>query len=92
MTFTQKPAFTTSSSAAAFDVVVHPTKSDIWVSSSAGLHHSTDSGNTWTSISAASRGYHLSLGMPKTVGGYPAVFLVGVVDGIQGVYKSDNGC
>jgi len=91
VTFTKKTAFTTSSPTAAFEVVAHPTKkSDVWVSSSTGLHHSTDSGKTWTSISAVSRGYNFSLGAPKTAGGYPAIYLVGVVDGIQGVYKSDN--
>ncbi|KAF8424830.1 glycoside hydrolase family 74 protein [Tirmania nivea] len=79
VTFTQKTAFTTSfSSAAAFEIVAHLSKgSDVWVSSSAGLHDSTDGGNTWTSVSA-------------TAGGYPAIFLVGVVDGMQGVYRSDD--
>jgi len=92
VTFTPKTAFTTAYPyAVAFEIVAHPTKrSDVWVSSSAGLHHSTDGGNTWTSSSAVSKGYYFSLGAPKTVGGYPAIFLVGVVDGIQGVYRSDN--
>lgn len=91
VTFTKTAAFTASSSAAAFEIVAHPTKQrDVWVSSSAGLHHSTDSGKTWTTISAVSRGYNVSLGAPKTARGYPAIYLVGVVDGIQGVYKSDD--
>ena len=91
VTFTRKTAFTTSSFAVAFEIVAHPTKkSDVWVSSTTGLHRSTDGGSTWTSISAVSRGYKFSLGAPKTASGYPAIYLVGMVDAIQGVYRSDD--
>lgn len=90
-TFTLKATYTTSTASSPVEIVAHPTKaSDVWLSSSTGLFHSTNGGTTWTAISAVTRGYAFSLGAPKTTGGYPAIYLVGVVDAIQGVYKSDD--
>ncbi|KAF8475466.1 hypothetical protein BDZ91DRAFT_816990 [Kalaharituber pfeilii] len=90
-TFTQTGTFTSSSSSSAYRIVAHPTvANDVWVSSSTGLNRSSNGGATWTSVSAVTRGYAFGLGKPKTTGGYPAIFLVGTVDGVAGVYRSDD--
>ncbi|KAI5797887.1 glycoside hydrolase family 74 protein [Peziza echinospora] len=76
-----------------FDMQPHPTAagtSDLWLTTSTGLFRSKDAGKTFTKSAKVGRGYNFSLGAPKTAGAYPAIYLVGDVDGVAGVYRSDD--
>jgi hypothetical protein len=63
---------------------------DIWVSGETGLFHSIDSGTTFTQVSSVTAGISVALGKAAPGATYPAVFIVGTVDGVDGVYRSDN--
>ncbi|RPB14592.1 glycoside hydrolase family 74 protein [Morchella conica CCBAS932] len=81
----------TSSTSNPVKIVANPlTSGDVWVSSDIGLFHSTDFGATFSAISTVTRGYQFALGAPPTTDGYPAIYLVGTVDGSVGVFRSDD--
>jgi hypothetical protein len=55
------------------------------------LHHSTNSGATWTTISNVVEPYSVGFGAPKPGGGgYPSVYIVGWVSSVYGVWRSDD--
>ncbi len=58
-----------------------------------GLYHSTDSGATFTKVSPSTLTYAEAVGLGMAAPGqsYPAIYLVGIVDGVKGVYRSDDG-
>ncbi|KAI0067706.1 Oligoxyloglucan reducing end-specific cellobiohydrolase [Artomyces pyxidatus] len=71
-------------------IVVHPNiTGDVWVSSDAGLFHSTNLGTTFTPISGISAAWAIALGAPKSSGGYPAVFAAANIGGV-GYFRSDD--
>jgi hypothetical protein len=63
---------------------------DIWLAGSGGLWHSTNSGASFTKLGNVSTA--LSIGFGKAAPGqtYNALYLVGTVDGVAGVYRSDD--
>jgi hypothetical protein len=80
---------------------------DIWLADGNAVYHSVDSGATWTKLSnfASLWGSRdpsqwpevqgasvVALGKAAPGAAYPAaVYVVGVVNGVWGVYRSDNG-
>jgi xyloglucan-specific exo-beta-1,4-glucanase len=71
--------------------VVNPsTTGDVWVSTDAGLFHSTDSGSTFTAISGITQAWAIALGAPAKTGGYPAVFAAANIGGAVGYFRSDD--
>nr|QCR98305.1 GH74 xyloglucanase [Ganoderma applanatum] len=71
-------------------VIVNPNVTgDVWVSTDKGLFHSTDSGSSFTAISAVSQAWSIALGAPKTSGGYPAIFAAANIGGV-GYFRSDD--
>jgi len=65
---------------------------DIWITTGAGgLYHSTDSGASSTKVNSVTAAYLIGFGKTPTGGTYPAIYLHGVVDGVLGIYRSDDG-
>ncbi len=80
---------------------------DVWVADAHSVFHSLDGGATWTKLSVTGSiwGSHPSSEWPEVYGAtaialgkappgasYSAsVYLVGVINGVWGVYRSDNG-
>ncbi|THH34158.1 hypothetical protein EUX98_g40 [Antrodiella citrinella] len=78
------------SSTSPVKVVVNPgVTGDVWVSSDAGIFHSTDLGSTFTQISGVSQAWAIALGAPAVAGGYPALFAAANIGGV-GYFRSDN--
>jgi hypothetical protein len=63
---------------------------DIWLAGETGLFRSTDSGASFTRASNVSGAVNVGFGRAAPGQTYPAVFLVGTVEGVPGVYRSDN--
>jgi photosystem II stability/assembly factor-like uncharacterized protein len=55
-----------------------------------GFYHSTDSGSTFHAITGVTESHNVSFGKAATGQSYPAVFLVGTVNGVYGFFESDN--
>ncbi|KAI0337030.1 Oligoxyloglucan reducing end-specific cellobiohydrolase [Trametopsis cervina] len=76
-------------------IVVNPkTSGDVWVSTDKGLFHSTNSGTTFTPISAITQAWSIALGAPESTNSYPAIFAAANLQGSGagiGYYRSDNG-
>lgn len=66
---------------------------DIWVTDGNALYHSTDSGATWTKLTNGPQGVSLiALGKKAPNETYSAaVYVVGKVNGVWGIYRSNNG-
>ena len=67
---------------------------DLWVPLyGSGLTHSTNSGASFTAVSAVQYAAFVAVGKAATGQNYPAVFVVGRANGDSalGIYRSDNG-
>lgn len=79
------------SSSFPYKIVVHPTVAgDVWVSTEAGLFHSTNFGANFKAISNVSQTWAIALGAASSSGQYPSVFAVAKISGIGGIYRSDD--
>lgn len=84
------------------DLAVNPfAEGDIWLADANNLWHSVDSGLTWTKLNAMATvgteptdvhgAIKVALGVPATGSSYSAaVYLVGTINGTDGVYRSDD--
>ena len=84
------------------DLAVNPfAEGDVWLADADNLWHSTDSGATWVKLTAMAtvgsepaidRGaMKVALGVPAAGSQYSAaVYLIGTINGIDGVYRSDD--
>jgi hypothetical protein len=63
---------------------------DVWFAGSTGLLHSTDSGATFAKVSGVDSAVNVALGKAAPGATYPALFIVGTVGGVTGVFRSDN--
>jgi len=82
---------TLGSSYSPYKIVTHPTVAgDVWVSTNAGLFHSTNFGATFEAISDVSQAWGIALGAPSGSGQYPAIFAVAKISGTGGIYRSDD--
>ncbi len=63
---------------------------EFWIISKGGLIHSTDSGNK---VSVTPNVFAIAMGFGKAAPGRdtPAIFLVGKVGEIEGIFRSDDG-
>jgi xyloglucan-specific exo-beta-1,4-glucanase len=65
---------------------------DLWLTAGNGqLYHSTDAGKTFSAMTSV--GIVATVGFGKAAPGasYPAIYLSGVVGGVQGVFRSTDG-
>jgi hypothetical protein len=63
---------------------------DIWLAGSTGLFRSTNSGASFTKVSGVTDAVSVAFGKAAPGQSYQAVFIVGTVDGVKGVYRSDD--
>jgi photosystem II stability/assembly factor-like uncharacterized protein len=65
---------------------------DIWLSLNwNGLYHSTNSGATFSYVPSVQQAYSVGLGMSAPGASYPALFLFGMVNNVESIFRSDNG-
>ncbi len=89
-TFQAKNTFTASGTSAPRPVFGQA--GEVWVASfSGGLYRFTDSGATKTTISSVTTAYAVGFGMAATGQTHPAVYLIGIVQGQYGFFRSDDG-
>ncbi|WP_236904494.1 dockerin [Collimonas fungivorans] len=84
------------------DLAVNPfAEGDVWLADANNLWHSVDSGVTWTKLTAMATvgveytnvhgAIKVALGVPAAGSSYSAaVYLVGTINGTDGVYRSDD--
>jgi hypothetical protein len=84
------------------DLAVNPfTEGDVWLADANNLWHSVDSGATWTKLTAMATvgaeftnvhgAIKVALGVPAAGSAYSAaIYLVGTINGKDGVYRSDD--
>ena len=65
-------------------------KGDLWLAAFHGLYHSADSGNGFTRLPGVSEIHAFGFGKAAPKADSAALFLVGVVDGLRGVFRSDD--
>lgn len=63
---------------------------DIWLAGETGLFHSTNSGASFSKVSTVSEAKNIGFGRAAPGQAYQALYLVGEVDGVTGVYRSDD--
>lgn len=65
---------------------------DLWLPTSSGLYHSTNSGVSFTQIASIGGAPVVGFGMPAPGATYPAIYVVGTVSGVYGIFRSiDEG-
>jgi hypothetical protein len=65
---------------------------DLWLAEGpgGGLRHSTDGGATWTVVAALEQCFNVGLGKPQARDGYPTLYAVGIVNQVEGIYRSTD--
>jgi xyloglucan-specific exo-beta-1,4-glucanase len=63
---------------------------DLWLVANGGLYHSTDGATTFAVVSTASGVFALGLGMAQPGQAYPALYLGGIVNQVDGIFRSDD--
>ncbi|GAA4135189.1 xyloglucanase [Actinomadura keratinilytica] len=63
---------------------------DIWLAGDGGLYRSTDSGASFTRVPAVAKAVNIGFGKAAPGRSYQALYLVGTVGGVTGVFRSDD--
>lgn len=65
---------------------------DLWFSEGGlgGLWHSTDGGDTWAQIPGIQQSFNVGLGKSQKDGGYPTLYMDGIIKGETGIYRSTD--
>lgn len=63
----------------------------LWLPRANGLFRSTNGGRSFVRVANVSRAEYVGFGRAAPGGSYPAVYLAGVVSGVEGVFRSDDG-
>jgi hypothetical protein len=63
---------------------------DIWLPVATGLYHSTDSGASFARLASIDNAPLVGFGMAAPGASYPAVYAVGTVVGVYGIFRSDD--
>jgi hypothetical protein len=64
---------------------------DIWLAGGTnGLFHSTNSGTSFTKVATTTEALNIAFGKAAPGQSTMALFLIGTVDGVKGVFRSDN--
>jgi photosystem II stability/assembly factor-like uncharacterized protein len=63
---------------------------DLWIAAFDGLYHSTDAGRSFMKLNGVDEISAFGFGKGAPGSDYPALYLVGTVDGVRGVFRSDN--
>ena len=63
---------------------------DLWLAAFHGLYHSTDSGKAFVRLPGVTEIHGFGFGKAAPGQDSPALFLVGVVEGLRGIFRSDD--
>jgi hypothetical protein len=63
---------------------------DIWLAGETGLFRSTNSGTSFSQVSNVTDAVNVAFGAAAPGQSYQAIYLVGTVGGVTGVFRSDN--
>lgn len=63
---------------------------DLWIAAFNGLYHSADSGQTFIKVNGPDEIHGFGFGKAAFGMDYSALYLIGNVNGIRGIYRSDN--
>jgi hypothetical protein len=63
---------------------------EVWVAAGSNLYHSKSSGANATKVTGPSQLYSVGFGKAATGASYPAVYIVGTVGGVSGVFRSTD--
>jgi len=63
---------------------------DLWIAAFDGLYHSLDSGKTFKSLNGVEEIHAFGFGKAAPGASYPELYLVGTVQGIRGIFRSDD--
>jgi hypothetical protein len=66
------------------------TEGDLWLAAFNGLYHSTNTGKTFVRRGRVQEIHALGFGKGAPGADYSALYLIGVVDGVRGIFRSDN--
>jgi photosystem II stability/assembly factor-like uncharacterized protein len=64
---------------------------DVWIATGSGLHHSIDSGVSFTPVPAVETVSAVGFGLPAAGQTYPAVYVAGTTRQGGGLFRSDDG-
>ncbi|WP_156724880.1 sialidase family protein [Streptomyces apocyni] len=75
-----------------FQLVAAPGRSgDLWLSAKDnGLYRSTDAGATFTKVGSCRGSHTLGFGKAATGASFPAIYLVGAIEGPNAIHRSDD--
>jgi hypothetical protein len=62
----------------------------VWLTTGKDVYRSTDSGQSFQGLGTVQESYGIGLGKAAPGSDYPALYLVGMVDGIKGFFRSDD--
>jgi hypothetical protein len=63
---------------------------DLWIAAFDGLYHSLDAGKTFTPVTPVKEIHAFGFGKAAPGAAYPALYLIGVADGVRGIFRSDD--
>lgn len=63
---------------------------DLWIAAFDGLYHSADSGINFSKINGVQEIHAFGFGKGKTEKDYSALYLVGIVNNVRGIFRSDD--
>lgn len=63
---------------------------DLWVAAFDGLYHSIDAGKNISKINSVQEIHGFGFGRGKTEKDYPTLYLIGIVNGLSGIFRSDD--
>jgi photosystem II stability/assembly factor-like uncharacterized protein len=65
-------------------------RGDLWLAAFHGLYRSTDTGRAFARLPGVTEIHAFGFGKAAPGTDFPALFLVGIVDGLRGVFRSDD--
>ena len=83
-------AATTGLSGSGRAAAVFGVEGEVWVSAGSNLYHSKNSGAGATKVTGPSQVYSVGFGMAAPGSSYPAVYLIGTVSSVSGVFRSTD--
>jgi hypothetical protein len=63
---------------------------DLWIAAFNGLYHSSDTGKTYIKIDGVQEIHGFGFGKGAPDANYSSLYLIGVVNGVRGIFRSDN--
>jgi photosystem II stability/assembly factor-like uncharacterized protein len=63
---------------------------DLWLAAFDGLYHSKNGGKSFTAMTDVTEIHAFGFGKPAKGSSYSSLYLVGIIKGVRGIFRSDN--